>query len=139
MNIALSTTLTDTDFDTAVDAVKASLADQGFGVLTEIDMQATLKAKLGEDMEQYLILGACNPSLAHRAVGVMRQIGLLLPCNVDVRADTSASGSVIVEAMNPDIMVQATGEPALSDVAAEATTKLQAAIDALGGQDAAHS
>ncbi|MEW2019235.1 DUF302 domain-containing protein [Rhodococcus sp. NPDC076796] len=139
MNIALSTTLTDTDFDTAVDAVKASLADQGFGVLTEIDMQATLKAKLGEDMEQYLILGACNPTLAHRAVGVMRQIGLLLPCNVVVRADTSASGSVIVEAMNPDIMVQATGEPALSDVAAEATTKLQAAIDALGGQDAAHS
>ncbi len=139
MNIALSTTLTDTDFDTAVDAVKASLADQGFGVLTEIDMQATLKAKLDEDMEQYLILGACNPTLAHRAVGVMRQIGLLLPCNVVVRADTSASGSVIVEAMNPDIMVQATGEPALSDVAAEATTKLQAAIDALGGQDTAHS
>lgn len=139
MNIALSTTLTDTDFDTAVDAVKSALSDQGFGVLTEIDMQATLKAKLGEDMEQYLILGACNPSLAHRAVGVMRQIGLLLPCNVVVRADTSASGSVIVEAMNPDIMVQATGEPALSDVAAEATTKLQAAIDALGGQDAAHS
>ena len=139
MNIALSTTLTDTDFDTAVDAVKASLADQGFGVLTEIDMQATLKAKLGEDMEQYLILGACNPPLAHRAVGVMRQIGLLLPCNVVVRADTGTSGSIIVEAMNPDIMVQATGEPALSDVAAEATTKLQAAIDALGGQDTAHS
>ncbi|MCJ0894367.1 DUF302 domain-containing protein [Rhodococcus sp. IEGM 1401] len=139
MNIALSTTLTDTDFDTAVDAVKASLADQGFGVLTEIDMQATLKAKLDEDMEQYLILGACNPTLAHRAVGVMRQIGLLLPCNVVVRADTSAPGSIIVEAMNPDIMVQATGEPALSDVAAEATTKLQAAIDALGGQDTAHS
>ncbi len=139
MNIALSTTLTDTDFDTAVDAVKAALADQGFGVLTEIDMQATLKAKLGEDMEQYLILGACNPSLAHRAVGVMRQIGLLLPCNVVVRADTATSGSVIVDAMNPDIMVQATGEPALSDVAGEATTKLQAAIDALGGRDTAHS
>ena len=139
MNIALSTTLTDTDFDTTVDAVKAALSDQGFGVLTEIDMQATLKAKLDEDMEQYLILGACNPTLAHRAVGVMRQIGLLLPCNVVVRADTSTPGSIIVEAMNPDIMVQATGEPALSDVAAEATTKLQAAIDALGGQDAAHS
>ena len=69
----------------------------------------------------------------------MRQIGLLLPCNVVVRADTSTPGSIIVEAMNPDIMVQATGEPALSDVAAEATTKLQAAIDALGGQDTAHS
>lgn len=139
MNIALSTTLTDTDFADAIESTRKALSEQGFGVLTEIDMQATLKAKLGEDMEQYLILGACNPSLAHRAVGVMRQIGLLLPCNVVVRADTSASGSVIVEAMNPDIMVQATGEPALSDVAAEATTKLQAAIDALGGQDAAHS
>ena len=139
MNIALSTTLTDTDFDTTVDAVKAALSDQGFGVLTEIDMQATLKAKLDEDMEQYLILGACNPTLAHRAVGVMRQIGLLLPCNVVVRADTSTPGSIIVEAMNPDIMVQATGEPALSDVAAEATTKLQAALAAPGGQDTAHS
>nr|WP_314141143.1 DUF302 domain-containing protein [uncultured Rhodococcus sp.] len=139
MNIALSTTLTDTDFDTAVDAVKAALSDQGFGVLTEIDMQATLKAKLGEDMEQYLILGACNPSLAHRAVGVMRQIGLLLPCNVVVRADTTTSGSIIVEAMNPEIMVQATGEPALSDVAAEATTKLEAAIDALDGKGTARS
>ncbi|MDJ0395638.1 DUF302 domain-containing protein [Rhodococcus sp. G-MC3] len=139
MNIALSTTLTDTDFDTAVESVKAALSEQGFGVLTEIDMQATLKAKLGEDMEQYLILGACNPTLAHRAVGIMRQIGLLLPCNVVVRADTTTPGSIIVEAMNPAIMVEATGEPALSDVAAEATTTLQAAIDALGGQGAASS
>ena len=69
----------------------------------------------------------------------MRQIGLLLPCNVVVRADTSAPGSFIVEAMNPDIMVQATGEPALSDVASDAATKLQSAIDALGGQGAARS
>lgn len=127
MTIALSTTLTDTDFETAVTATKAALSEQGFGVLTEIDMQATLKAKLGTDMEKYLILGACNPTLAHRAVGIVREIGLLLPCNVVVRADTTA-GSVIVEAMNPDLMVQVTGEPALSDVAAEATTKLQAAL-----------
>jgi uncharacterized protein (DUF302 family) len=134
MSLALSTTLTDTDFDTAVQSVKSALSDQGFGVLTEIDMQATLKAKLGEDMEQYSILGACNPTLAHRAVGVMRQIGLLLPCNVVVREDVATPGTIIVEAMNPDIMVQATGEPALSDVAAEATAKLEAAIDALGGQ-----
>ena len=131
MTIALSTTLTDTDFETAVTATKAALSEQGFGVLTEIDMQATLKAKLGTDMEKYLILGACNPTLAHRAVGIVREIGLLLPCNVVVRADTTA-GSVIVEAMNPDLMVQVTGEPALSDVAAEATTKLQAALDTLG-------
>ncbi len=91
MNIALSTTLTDTDFATAVDSVKTAISDQGFGVLTEIDMQATLKAKLDEDMERYVILGACNPGLAHRAVGVMKQIGLLLPCNVVVRADPAAN------------------------------------------------
>lgn len=129
MNIALATTLTDTDFDAAVQKTKDALTEQGFGILTEIDMQATLKAKLDEDMERYLILGACNPSLAHRAVGVMRQIGLLLPCNVVVRE--GAEGAVIVEAMNPAIMVEVTGEAGLSDVAAEATTKLEAAIAAL--------
>ncbi|QII07132.1 DUF302 domain-containing protein [Rhodococcoides fascians A25f] len=134
MNIALSTTLTDTDFDTAIDSTKKALSEQGFGVLTEIDMQATLKAKLGEDMERYMILGACNPGLAHRAVGVMKQIGLLLPCNVIVRDDTAAPGSVIVEAMNPAIMVEVTGEPELASVAAEATTRLKAAIAALGGR-----
>ena len=138
MTLAISTRL-HTSFEDAVEQTRKALDDQGFGVLTEIDVKATLKAKLGEDMEQYLILGACNPTLAHRAVGVMRQIGLLLPCNVVVRADTSTSGSIIVEAMNPDIMVQATGEPGLSDVAAEATTRLQAAIDALGGRDTARS
>lgn len=139
MNIALSTTLTVSEFDTAVEYTKAALSEQGFGVLTEIDMQATLKVKLGEEMERYVILGACNPALAHRAVAISRQIGLLLPCNVVVRADTTAPGSVIVEAMNPNIMLQLSGEPALSDVAAEATTKLQAAIDALSGQTASRS
>ncbi|MGB3771122.1 MAG: DUF302 domain-containing protein [Rhodococcus sp. (in: high G+C Gram-positive bacteria)] len=134
MNIALSTTLTDTDFDTVVQSTKEALSEQGFGVLTEIDMQATLKTKLDVDMERYLILGACNPKLAHRAVGVMREIGLLLPCNVVVRSDADTPGSVIVEAMNPEIMVEVTDEQGLSDVAGEATTKLKAAISALGGQ-----
>ncbi|MBJ8347053.1 DUF302 domain-containing protein [Antrihabitans sp. YC2-6] len=136
MNIALSTTLENTDFDTAVAETKAALSKQGFGVLTEIDMQATLKAKIGVDMERYLILGACNPALAHRAVGVLPQIGLLLPCNVVVRADTTVpeSNSVIVEAMNPQIMVEVTGEPELAAVASAATDKLRAAIDALGGR-----
>ena len=76
-------------------------------MLTEIDMKTTLKAKLGEDMEDYLILGACNPPLAHRAVNVDRQIGLLLPRNVVVRADPDAGqNTVIVDALNPQIMVQ---------------------------------
>ncbi|HYO04247.1 MAG TPA: DUF302 domain-containing protein [Mycobacterium sp.] len=130
MTIALSTAL-HTSFDDAVARTRDALAELGFGVLTEIDMKATLKAKLGEDMENYLILGACNPSLAHRAVTVDRQIGLLLPCNVVVRADQSDDTSVIVEAMNPQLLVEVTGEPALRDVADEVTVKLQAAIDSL--------
>ena len=130
MGIALSTTL-HTTFANAVDRTREALAQQGFGVLTEIDMKATLKAKLGEDMEDYLILGACNPPLAHRAVNVDRQIGLLLPCNVVVRADRNDKESVIVEAMNPDVLVEVTGEPELRGVADEVTTKLQTAIDSL--------
>ena len=82
-------------------------------------------------MEDYLILGACNPPLAHRAVGELRQIGLLLPCNVVVRSDAAREGTVIVEAMNPALMVEVTDEPGLRPVAAEATTRLQAAIAAL--------
>lgn len=130
MGIALSTTLHAT-FPDAVERTRKALAEQGFGVLTEIDMKATLKAKLGEDMEDYLILGACNPPLAHRAVNVDRQIGLLLPCNVVVRADRNDKESVIVEAMNPDVLVEVTGEPELRVVADEVTTKLQTAIDSL--------
>src|SRR6476646_1376492 len=100
MGYALSTTL-HTSFEDAVERTRKALADQGFGVLTEIDMKATLKAKLGEDMEDYLILGACNPPLAHRAVNADRQIGLLLQCNVVVRADPEADGTVLIEAMDP--------------------------------------
>ncbi|WP_216916670.1 DUF302 domain-containing protein [Nocardia noduli] len=131
MNIALSTTL-HTSFADAVERTRDALSQQGFGVLTEIDVQATLKAKLGHDMEEYLILGACNPPLAHRAVEVNRQIGLLLPCNVVVRRDTAAEDMIIVEAMDPELMVQVSGEPALEPIAAEATSKLGSAIRALG-------
>ena len=130
MTIALSTAL-HTSFDDAVERTREALAQQGFGVLTEIDMKATLKAKLGQDMEDYLILGACNPPLAHRAVNVDRQIGLLLPCNVVVRADPTDENTVIVDAMNPQLLVEVTGEPRLEEIAAEVAARLQAAIDFL--------
>ncbi|PRC46911.1 ABC transporter [Mycobacterium sp. ITM-2017-0098] len=135
MTLAISTTL-HTSFDDAVARTRKALADQGFGVLTEIDVKATLKAKLDEDMEDYLILGACNPPLAHRAIGVDREIGLLLPCNVVVRADRSDPGSIVIDAMDPQIMVQVADAPGLQDVADEAADKLRAAIDALAAADA---
>ncbi|MGB0970968.1 MAG: DUF302 domain-containing protein [Mycobacterium sp.] len=130
MSYALSTTL-HTTFEDAVSRTRKALAEQGFGVLTEIDMKATLKAKLGEDMEDYLILGACNPPLAHRAVNTDRQIGLLLPCNVVVRADTTNVDTVIIDAMDPQVMVQLSDGPGLRQVADEAAAKLRAAIDSL--------
>jgi uncharacterized protein (DUF302 family) len=122
-----------TSFEQAVQRATHALANQGFGVLTTIDVKATLKQKLGEDMEDYLILGACNPALAHRALEVDRQIGQLLPCNVVVRTDPNApDDTVLVEAMDPQIMVRIVDQPGLRDVADQATAKLKAAISALG-------
>jgi uncharacterized protein (DUF302 family) len=124
----ISTSL-DLPFPQAVDRVRAALAEQGFGVLTEIDVQATMRAKLGEEMEDYLILGACNPPLAHRALEADRHIGLLLPCNVVVRA---ADGRTVVEAMDPQLLVTVTGQAELAPVADEAAARLRAALDSLG-------
>ncbi|MGW4365784.1 DUF302 domain-containing protein [Nocardia takedensis] len=129
MELGLSTTVAG-DFEEVVERTRAALAAQGFGVLTEIDVRATLKTKLDHDMEDYLILGACNPPLAHRALDVNRQIGLLLPCNVVVRRSPDTD-DITVEAMNPELMVRVTAEPDLEPVAAEAGAKLQAAIDSL--------
>ncbi len=133
MTLGLSTTL-NTTFEEAVERTTRALADQGFGVLTTIDVKATLKQKLGKNMEDYLILGACNPTLAHRALEVDRQIGQLLPCNVVVRTDPgSQDDAVLVEAMDPQIMVQVAGQQAaLQAIADEAAAKLQAAFIALG-------
>jgi uncharacterized protein (DUF302 family) len=132
MTLALTITM-HTSFEEAVERTRKALADQGFGVLTEIDVKATLKAKLGEDIEDYLILGACNPPLAHRAITVDRQIGLLLPCNVVVRTAPDADDdTVIVDAMDPQVMVQLADQPGLREVADDAAAKLRAAIDALG-------
>ncbi len=127
MTIGLTIRL-ETDFADAVERTRAALQEQGFGVLTEIDVQHTLREKLGEEMEDYLILGACNPQLAHRALGVDRQIGLLLPCNVVVRTE---DGKTVVEAMDPEIMVKVTEEPGWRPVAEEAAQRLRAALDTL--------
>jgi uncharacterized protein (DUF302 family) len=110
-------------FAEAVARVRQALKAQGFGVLTEIDVQATLRDKLGQDMEDYLILGACNPPLAHRALDADRKIGLLLPCNVVVR---TAGAQTIIEALNPQVMAEVAGQPALKPVADEATSKIRA-------------
>ncbi|MGY0071227.1 DUF302 domain-containing protein [Streptomyces sp. QTS137] len=118
----------DTDFVTTVDRVREALAAQGFGVLTEIDVTATLKAKLDHDMEDYVILGACNPSLAHRALDTDRSIGLLLPCNVVVRTE---GGHTAVQALDPGTMVALTELDALRPVAEEATRRLDAVLASL--------
>lgn len=136
MTIAIATTL-QTSFEDAVKRTREALAQQGFGVLTEIDVKATMKHKLSVDMEDYLILGACNPPLAHQAVTIDPQIGLLLPCNVVVRADRTDPGSVIVEAINPRVLVDVTAEPALEDVAEQVGAKLHAALMATQSSAAA--
>ncbi|ORV47658.1 ABC transporter [Mycobacterium europaeum] len=129
-NAGLSTRLP-AGFDDAVAHTRTALAQHGFGVLTEVDVRAALRDQLGVEMEDYRILGACNAAVAHRAISVDREIGLLLPCNVLVRADPRAAGTVIVEAMDPRLLVEVTGEPALITLAAELTVHLRGAIASL--------
>ncbi|KOU62004.1 ABC transporter ATP-binding protein [Streptomyces sp. MMG1533] len=124
----------DADFATTVARTRAALAEQGFGILTEIDVTATLKAKLDQDMEDYVILGACNPPLAHRALETDRTIGLLLPCNVVVRRDGDRTA---VQALDPNTMVTLTELDPLRPVAEEATRRLDAALASLTTPDPA--
>lgn len=128
MGYTLSTTVP-RPFDEVLAATREALADQGFGVLTEIDLAATLKAKIGAEIAPQVILGACRPPLAHAATLAEPSIGVLLPCNVVVRA---AGEDTVVEAMDPDAMVEVTGNAALEEVATDARTRLTAALDSLG-------
>lgn len=116
-------------FDDTLSATRQALADQGFGVLTEIDMRATLKAKLDVDIAPQVILGACRPPLAYAALQAEPTIGLLLPCNVVVRAIDD--GTILVQALNPDMMVSMTGNPNLMAVATDASARLSTALDSL--------
>jgi uncharacterized protein (DUF302 family) len=122
------TVVLDRPFDETVSAVRAAFAEQGFGILTEIDLQATLKAKAGTDIDQYLILGACNPGLAARAVQAMPQIGALLPCNVIVR---QTSTGVAVEALDPGLMASISGNNDMASIADEARTLVGNALSSL--------
>lgn len=109
--------------------VETALRAEGFGVLTEIDVQATMKAKLGIDRPPYLILGACNPPLANRAIEADPSVGALLPCNVVLRAD---GPDTIVEALDPMAALGIVGSDTVRGVAAEARARLERAIASLG-------
>ncbi|MEP7764291.1 DUF302 domain-containing protein [Sanguibacter sp. 25GB23B1] len=131
MTYGISTTL-DQPFDATISAVREALSEQGFGILTEIDLAATLKKKLDVDVPPQVILGACNPPLAHRALQAEESVGLLLPCNVVVRS--VGEDRTVVEALDPLTMVQITGNPALQPVADDAASRLRAALDALSAR-----
>ena len=118
----------DLGFDDAVERTKAALKEQGFGVLAEIDIQAAMKEKLGLDLPPHLILGACNPHLAHRALEAEPEISLLLPCNVVVR---ERDGRVEVAAIDAERMMSFVGNPALEPIAREASERLRKAVDAV--------
>jgi len=121
--------LGNTNFAAAVEQVSDALKKEGFGILTEIDVQATMKNKLGIDVPAHRILGACNPTLAHRALVAEPDIGLLLPCNVVVRED--AAGKVTVGLIDPIAMLQVTNNPEVEMVAREARERLQRVCTAL--------
>ena len=118
----------DRDFDDVVQATRAALADEGFGVLTEIDVQATMKAKLDVDREEYLILGACNPPLAHRALEAEPELGVLLPCNVVVYR---TGGRTRVSAVAAEQMLGMVGNEQLGPVATEVAQRMQRVLDAV--------
>ena len=126
-----TTTLSGITFDQALTKTLAALKAEGFGVLSDIDVQHAMKEKLSVDMPPYRILGACNPPLAHQALQAVPDIGLLLPCNVIVREE--APERVVVGFLDPQIMVNLVGKPEVKNVADAAEQRLRRACESLGG------
>ena len=129
MDVARTVTLSQ-PYAEVVPRVREALADQGFGVLTEIDMTATMKQKRGTDIEDFVILGACNPELAEQALNIDRRVGVLLPCNVAVRATTDGTGTM-VQLMNPQLLAAVTDNPDLVPIADEADRRMTAVLSNL--------
>jgi len=127
MNYGMSRTI-NRPFDEVNADVRAALTEQGFGIITEVDMQATLHNKIGVEIDPQIILGACNPMYAYRSLQAEPSIGLLLPCNVVVR---KTDAGTVVEMINPEMMVTITDNPAISEIANEVTEKLAAALASL--------
>lgn len=125
----MSTSLTDTSFAEAVERTKSALSQQGFGVLTEIDAKATMKKKIGADIPDYTILGACNPQMAHKAMQVEPKVGAMLPCNVIVRA--TEDGAVEVSAIDPVASMMAIENDELKSLAGEVRGMLREVVDSL--------
>jgi uncharacterized protein (DUF302 family) len=123
--------LVGTPFEQAVEQVTTALKREGFGILTEIDVKDTLKKKLGVNFRRYVILGACNPNLAHRALGAEPQIGLLLPCNVVVQDAPTPEGGVVVSIADPRAMFTLVDNMAIASVAEEADQRLRRVIASL--------
>ena len=123
----------DASMEEALDRTRAALAEQGFGILTEIDVAATLKAKLDVDVAPQVILGACNAPLAREGLQIEPNLGLLLPCNVVVRTDEQ-SGQTLISSLNPEIMVSVPGQPQLQPIAADAKARLQSVLDTVAGK-----
>lgn len=122
--------IVDQPYERAVELTREELAKEGFGVLSEIDIAGALKAKLGVDFRPYVILGACNPPLAHRALQAERDIGLLLPCNVIVYA-ADEEGQSVVAAMDPVEALSLTGNDAIGPLAAEVKERLHRVLAAV--------
>lgn len=127
MAYTFGTTL-DGTMEEVEEKVTAALANEGFGILSRIDVQATFKAKLDVDRDPYVILGACNPTLAHQAIGADEDLGALLPCNVVLRA---VNGSVAVRMMDPDAVLVIVGNAAVEEAGAMARAKLEKVVTAL--------